>query len=164
MFIRWKRIFLCQNVSNDFEKLGQKQILKIKAVHISHNTKLCTENICPEVTRPELNTLRPEQNGSRLAEDILKLIFLSENCCILIHISPKFVSCGPIDHGQALVQTMIWHRIGTQPIWTIDGLVYSGIYESLGSNEFLPRMLSIFIIPYDGILRTETQIWLQNLF
>ena len=30
------------------------------------------------------------QNGHRFADDILKLIFLYENCCILIKISMKF--------------------------------------------------------------------------
>ena len=38
-----------------------------------------------------VNTLRPEQNGWHFVDNILKLIFLHENCCILIRISLKFV-------------------------------------------------------------------------
>ena len=37
-----------------------------------------------------------EQNERRFAEDIFKLIFSAENICILIHISPNFVTNGPI--------------------------------------------------------------------
>ena len=38
-----------------------------------------------------VKTLRPKQNGCQFAEDIIKLIFLPENCCILIQILLKFI-------------------------------------------------------------------------
>ena len=34
---------------------------------------------------------------------------MNEKSCILIRISPKFVSKGPIDNKSALVQVMAWH-------------------------------------------------------
>ena len=42
--------------------------------------------------------MTPEQNGRRLADDIVKHVFLTENICILIKISLKFVWKGPIDN------------------------------------------------------------------
>ena len=38
-----------------------------------------------------------------LADNISKLIFLDEDCCIFIQISLKFVPRGPIDDKSALV-------------------------------------------------------------
>ena len=62
-----------------------------------------------------VNTLRPEQNDHHLVNDI-KLIFVCENCCTLIHISLKFVSDDPINNKPALVWIMVCHRTGS--IWT----------------------------------------------
>ena len=45
-----------------------------------------------------INMLRPRQNGQHSAGDILKLIFLDENYCILIQISLKFVPNDPINN------------------------------------------------------------------
>ena len=51
----------------------------------------------------KVNTLRPRENGSHFADDILKCIFLNENVWIPIEISLKFVPKGPIDNIPALV-------------------------------------------------------------
>ena len=51
-----------------------------------------------------LNILRVIQNGSHFADDIFKLIFLYENCCILIEILLKYVAKGPINNMTALAQ------------------------------------------------------------
>ena len=42
------------------------------------------------------NTLRPEQNGCRFADDIFKCILLNENVCILIEIWLEFALKDPI--------------------------------------------------------------------
>ena len=44
-----------------------------------------------------LNTMRPEQNGRHFADDIMKCIFLYENCWILNESSLKFVRKGLIN-------------------------------------------------------------------
>ena len=50
-----------------------------------------------------LNPSPPGQNGRHFADDSFKCIFMNENFRILIEISPKFVSKGPIDNNPALV-------------------------------------------------------------
>ena len=60
--------------------------------------------------------LRPRQNGRRLAHDVFKCIFLSENVWILIKISLKFVPRGPINNIPSLVQVMAWRRLGDKPL------------------------------------------------
>ena len=52
------------------------------------------------------NTPRPIQNGRRLPNDILKVIFLNENMWISIKISFKFACKGQINNNPALVQIM----------------------------------------------------------
>ena len=62
------------------------------------------------------NTWRQRQNIRHFADDIFKLIFLNENCCILIQISLKFVLRVQINSIPALVQTMAWHQTGDKPL------------------------------------------------
>ena len=62
-----------------------------------------------------LNMLKPRQNGRHFA-DIFKCIFLNENVLILIKISLKFVTKGPINNIPALVQIMAWRRPGDKPL------------------------------------------------
>ena len=62
------------------------------------------------------NTMRPRQNVHYFANDIFKRDFLYENCCILILISRRSVSGGPIDTNPALVQIMVWCRSGDKPL------------------------------------------------
>ena len=44
------------------------------------------------------------------------MFFVNEKFWILIKISLKFVSKGPIDNNPALVQIMAWRRIGDKPL------------------------------------------------
>ena len=60
---------------------------------------------------------------------IFEFIFLNDDWCVLISISPKFVTKGPIDHKSSSVQIMAWR--GTGIIWTNDGLINWRIYASL---------------------------------
>ena len=62
------------------------------------------------------NTLRPRQDGCRFPDDTFERIFLNENIIILIKISLKFVSNGPINNIPALVQIMAWRRPGDKPL------------------------------------------------
>ena len=64
--------------------------------------KHCGEE-ADKVETTSINTLRPRQNGRDFADDIFKCIFLNENVRILIKISLKFVSMGPINNISALV-------------------------------------------------------------
>ena len=68
------------------------------------------------------NRLRPWQNGHHFPEVIFKCIFLNKNVWILIKISLKFVSAGPINNIPSLVldnglaptrwQVIIWANAG----------------------------------------------------
>ena len=63
-----------------------------------------------------LNTLRLGQNGRQFPDNIIKYILLNENISILIKISLKFISKGPINNIPALVQIMAWRRPGDKPL------------------------------------------------
>ena len=65
-----------------------------RAWHISY--------ICWEVSH-SFRILRPRQNGRHFADDTSKRIFVNENVRILIEISLKFVSKGPIKNIPSLV-------------------------------------------------------------
>ena len=68
-----------------------------------------------DVLRPQwVNTVRPEQNGWH-STDISKCIFLKENICTLIPMTPKFVPKGPIYSKPSLVQVMACWR-GDKPL------------------------------------------------
>ena len=63
-----------------------------------------------------LNSIPPEQIRRHFADNIFRCIFVNEKFCILIKISLKFVSKGPIDDIPALVQIMAWYEIGNKPL------------------------------------------------
>ena len=65
------------------------------------------------------------------ADDIFKLIFLFENCYILIKISLKFVLRGLINNKPVLVQVTAWHLT--------TGKTLSEPMEALFSNAYMPR-------------------------
>ena len=60
------------------------------------------------------NTLRPRQNGRRIADDVFKCIFLNEN--VWIKISLKFISKVPVNNIPALVRVMAWRRSGDKSL------------------------------------------------
>ena len=62
------------------------------------------------------HTLKMRQNGHNFADNILKLLFLYENCCILIQRSLKFLSKGTINIMSSLVQITVWHQIGDKSL------------------------------------------------
>ena len=66
---------------------------------------------------PNINTLRPRQNGRHFADDIFKCIFLNENVWMPVKISLKYVPKGPINNIPALVQIMAWRRSGEKPLF-----------------------------------------------
>ena len=63
-----------------------------------------------------VNTLRPRQNGCHFTDDSLKCIFLNENYQVLIQIMLKFVPEYPMNNIPALVQIMVWRRLGDKPL------------------------------------------------
>ena len=63
-----------------------------------------------------INSSPPGQYGHHYANDIFRCIFLNEKFRILVRISLKFVSKGPIDNKWALVRVMAWHWIGNKPL------------------------------------------------
>ena len=67
-------------------------------------------------TTSPLNSSPPGQNGRLFADDIFRCIFLNEKSYILIKISLKFVTKGPIDNDPALVQVMAWRVFGNKPL------------------------------------------------
>ena len=63
------------------------------------------------LSRPQcVNTSRLRQNWRNFADDIIKLIFLTENIWISLRISLKFVPEVRINNNPALVQIMAWCR------------------------------------------------------
>ena len=60
-----------------------------------------------------VNSSPAAQNGHRFADDVFRCIFLNEDICILIEISPKFVPKGPIDDNPAFA---LWSKLG----WNIN--------------------------------------------
>ena len=62
------------------------------------------------------NTLRPRQNGHRLADDVFKCIFINGSVWISFKISLKFVPMVPINNIPALVQILAWRRSGDKPL------------------------------------------------
>ena len=82
------------------------------------------------------NTLRPRENGRHFADYIFKFIFLYEDWFILIQVSLKLVSNGPINNKPALVQITVSkkrHAITE----TNDGLVYWRTYAPLDLVELI---------------------------
>ena len=62
-----------------------------------------------------VNTVRKEQNGLHLADNIFKWIFLIKNYCILIQSSLKFIPLCPVASKSTLVQIMTWHWTANKP-------------------------------------------------
>ena len=73
-------------------------------------------NIKKNLLVDEFNSFPPGQNGHHFADDIFRCSFFNEKFSILIWISLKFVPKDPIDNKWALVQEMVWLRIGDKPL------------------------------------------------
>ena len=61
-----------------------------------------------------LDTLR--QNSHLFANGIFKLIFVNENCCILIQILLKYVPKVAGENKPSFVQIMAWHGTDDKPL------------------------------------------------
>ena len=79
-------------------------------------SRLVLHSPLPNSLKPDVNTLRVQQNGRHFPDDICKWIFLSENIWISIKFSLKFLPGGPINDIPALVQIMAWRRSGDKPL------------------------------------------------
>ena len=78
-----------------------------------------------------LNTSRPAQSGCHIADDNLKFIFLYKKCFILIEISLKLVSIGPINKKPALLWIMASHRTGDKLLSDCLNQRLSGLFTHL---------------------------------
>ena len=67
-------------------------------------------NQLPDKSMDECNTLMSDQNGRHLADNSFNYIFLNKNLCILIKISLKCISKGPINHKSAMIHVMACHQ------------------------------------------------------
>ena len=83
---------------------------------VDQPNKISKQQLQYPLTANLVNSSPPGQNGRHFADDLFKSIFLNENVWISIKISLNFVSKGPINNIQALVQIMAWRRIGDKPL------------------------------------------------
>ena len=79
-----------------------KSNIKSQANTVDHNN-LHINPFLIESSNELLTHLPPGQNYRHFADDIFRCIFVNENFCILIEISLKCVTDGPIDNNPALV-------------------------------------------------------------
>ena len=95
------------------------RIIKNHRVPVGYHRHTMTADVtAPTLWRwlkSNINSSPPEQNGRHSADDIFKCISM-KNPCILIRISLKFVSKGPINNKPELVQVMAWLRPGGKPL------------------------------------------------
>ena len=85
--------------------------------------------------RAVVNALKPEQNGRHFADDIFKLIFFNEYCCVLIQISLKFVSRDRTGNTPQLAQIMDWRRAGDKSLSEpMVASQFTDTYAPLGLN------------------------------
>ena len=83
----------------------------------SHYLSQCWLRSLPPygVTRPQwVNILRLRQHCRHFTDSVFKCIFFNENISILIQISLKFLSKGPVNKITSLDQIMAWHRPGAK--------------------------------------------------
>ena len=79
--------------------------------------RIYTFCLCIYAVRTIINSLRPRQNGRHFPDDIFNRISLNENVWIPIKIPLKLVPKGPINIFVALVQIMVWCRLGDKPLY-----------------------------------------------
>ena len=95
--------------------ISQEEVRKISITNTNFSiTDLKLQPHFPGFNK--FNSSPPGQNGRHFTDDISRCIFVNEKFCILIEISLKFVSKGPIDNNPALVYIMTWRRISKKPL------------------------------------------------
>ena len=80
-----------------------------------------------------------KQNVRYLTNHVTVFIFLKANCCILIPVSPKFVSIGPINNTSALVGVKSCYRTGKKLL--SDKCIASGDIWWWNSKVILPQSI-----------------------
>ena len=88
--------------------------------HMDHIIWKCPQGTvpdCPFNVEKYLNNIEAETRWPPIRRWHFQTNFLNENVKISIKISPKFVSKGPINDIQALVQIMAWRRPGDKPLF-----------------------------------------------
>ena len=82
-------------------------------MHFARQTKMGLDQLMPNQDSSDNaddrfnNSSPPRQNGRHFTDDIFKWNFVNEKFDILIWISLKFVSYGPIENKSALVQVRV---------------------------------------------------------
>ena len=100
---------------NQFVSLCKVPKSLLSGMRQGSESKACVNSSVYDFIK-SINTLRLRQNGRHFPDDIFKWIFVNENAWILVKISLKFVSRGPINTISALVQIMAWRRPGDKPL------------------------------------------------
>ena len=101
-------------------------------------TRVFVVSMSKNRTKLPINILRPRHNGRHCADDILKLLFVYENCCILIQMSLRFI---PNQQKSSIRTDNGLLPIKQQAItFTNDGLTHWRIFASLGLNESIQGM------------------------
>ena len=103
------------------------------------------------------NSLRPRQNECQFADDIFKCIFLNENVQIPNEISLKLVPKGPTNNIPALVQIMVWHQPGDEPLSELM-MVSLLMHICVTQPEWLKLYVSKQFIRQDNLL-SLIQFW-----
>ena len=97
-------LFLCLDNVNIFVlNIPQNYKKDIYPMKYAHSFVLIC---CVVVMLSALNALRLIQDDRQFTYDIFNFIFFNENICIMIQITVKCVSKGPIDSNAALVWVM----------------------------------------------------------
>ena len=105
---------------------------------ISRGVRICyLPSHCLEIPHNTIKTSPTEQNGHHFTGNIFKCIFIDENLCILIQISPKFVPKDPIDTKSALVEVMAWCQSGDKPLPEPMLTQFTDIYAVIGGDELI---------------------------
>ena len=82
--------------------------------------------------------IEAETKWTTFSRQHFPMYFFNENIWISNTVWRNVVRKDFIDNNTALVQIMAWHRSGDKPYsWTNGGLVYWGIYASLGLNGLM---------------------------
>ena len=77
-----------------------------------------------------VKTPRPAWNGRHLPDDIFTCVFLNQKYCILIKMSPNFITTIPHNNEKTLVQVMTGRGRRQVFAWVNDDLVLWRMYSS----------------------------------
>ena len=102
-----------------------------------------------------INSSLTRQNSSNFTDDVFRCIFVNEKYCILIKISLKFVSKGPIDNSLP-----IWHQT---IIWTnVEGIHWC-ICVALGLTMELLRIRKLMTLRWHNYTGMDQRMWISSI-